>query len=99
MMKFQISLVFMVLIAFIFVPKESIANPITDCWNQWSRCSTWSSGANGILWDDCQNHCKCLGYANGGICVEVPSICFLFKKALQCQCQGTKGQPTGTNCL
>ncbi|KAK3612040.1 hypothetical protein CHS0354_021721 [Potamilus streckersoni] len=76
------------LILAIQIMSPSIAgNPITDCWDTWSRCSRWSSPATGILWLSCADRCKCKGNATG-TCREVPSKCPLTSKAWQCQCSG-----------
>uniref|UniRef100_A0AC34GR55 Theromacin n=1 Tax=Panagrolaimus sp. ES5 TaxID=591445 RepID=A0AC34GR55_9BILA len=98
-MKFLICLFIVALIAITFIPNQSTANPIDDCWKQWSRCTKWSSGGTGILWDDCDTHCKCKGYADGGKCVDVTSQCKLSETAYQCQCHGSKGKPTGSDCV
>ncbi|KAL3852597.1 hypothetical protein ACJMK2_016216 [Sinanodonta woodiana] len=63
-------------------------NVLKDCWDTWSRCTGWSSGATGILWQSCEDRCKCKGYATGS-CKEVPSKCPLTNEAWQCQCSGT----------
>ena len=39
------------------------------CWDTWSRCSRWSNGATGYLWQSCPQRCQCKGYA-GGNCRE-----------------------------
>uniref|UniRef100_A0A914PWU7 Uncharacterized protein n=1 Tax=Panagrolaimus davidi TaxID=227884 RepID=A0A914PWU7_9BILA len=90
-MKFQMYFVFIALFGLTFLADESNANPISDCWNQWSRCTKWSSDGTGVLWQECGNHCKSMGYAEGGSCVDVTSECFLSETAYQCQCRGTKG--------
>jgi hypothetical protein len=36
---------------------------IKSCWATWSRCSSWSSIATGILWLRCDICCKCMGRA------------------------------------
>nr|AEC50045.1 theromacin [Sinohyriopsis cumingii] len=87
---------FMILVAIIMIPSIE-GNPITDCWETWSRCSRWSSPATGILWQSCEDRCKCLGYATG-TCREVPSRCPLTDKAWQCQCSGTLSGPKPENC-
>ncbi|CAG0892467.1 unnamed protein product [Darwinula stevensoni] len=43
-----------------------------SCWDDWSRCSDWSSGLTGIAWQDCPTRCKCKGFA-GGSCEEKDS--------------------------
>jgi hypothetical protein len=58
---------------------------IKSCWATWSRCSSWSSIATGILWLRCDTCCKCMGKA-GGTCVLKPSTCVLSSQAYQCDC-------------
>jgi hypothetical protein len=48
---------------------------ISDCWETWSRCSTWSSGLTGIAWQSCPQRCQCLGWETG-TCEERPSKYF-----------------------
>jgi len=59
------------------------------CFEDWSRCSKWSSGATGILWYSCNDRCKELG-KSGGSCnlVESDGTCFITKgkKISRCHC-------------
>ncbi|XP_052256130.1 neuromacin-like protein isoform X2 [Dreissena polymorpha] len=79
-------------------PKESSAESeasggkqgvLKDCYDQWSRCSTWSSALTGKAWATCDDQCKSKG-KDGGTCVEVDATCPVSKKALQCQCYNNK---------
>ena len=63
---------------------EGEAFVLGDCYEEWSRCSGWSSAATGLLWKSCQNRCVELGHRTG-TCVLVDSRC-LSDKAYQCQC-------------
>ena len=63
------------------------------CWETWSRCTRWSSPATGILWQSCNDRCKCLG-RGGGNCVEVNARCSTTGKAYRCQCYGSYGGKT-----
>ena len=65
----------------------------SGCWETWSRCTRWSSPATGILWQSCNDRCKCLG-RGGGNCVEVNARCSTTGKAYQCQCYGSYGGKT-----
>ncbi|CAF3648802.1 unnamed protein product [Rotaria socialis] len=61
------------------------------CWKSWSRCTEWSSGATGYLWQSCNERCKCKGYL-GGNCRPVPNYCPVLPKGStinQCKCYGT----------
>ncbi|TRY63109.1 hypothetical protein TCAL_03912 [Tigriopus californicus] len=60
-----------------------------DCWDTWSRCSRWSSGGTGILWQSCAKRCQCLGKATGS-CVISRSACPLSNKAWQCKCSSAR---------
>ncbi|KAL3852593.1 hypothetical protein ACJMK2_016212 [Sinanodonta woodiana] len=77
------------ILAILTMTPPTEGNPITDCWNTWSRCTKWSSGATGILWQSCEDRCKCQGYATG-TCKTVSSNCPLTNEAWQCQCSGTR---------
>ncbi|KAH3789378.1 hypothetical protein DPMN_167556 [Dreissena polymorpha] len=60
---------------------------IGNCYETWSRCSTWSNFFTGWLWQNCNDRCKSLNNRNkGGKCVLVKSNCPLSAKAYQCQC-------------
>lgn len=64
------------------------------CYDDWSRCTQWSSGFTGYLWQSCQDRCVCMGRA-GGNCQPVPNTCSWLPQGStidQCQCYGT-GQP------
>ena len=59
-----------------------------SCWDDWSRCSGWSSSMTGVLWKPCDSYCKSKGKAVGN-CREVPNTCALLPasvKVNQCQC-------------
>lgn len=61
------------------------------CFDDWSRCTTWSSGFTGYLWQSCQDRCVCLG-REGGSCATVPNTCSWLPEGStieQCQCYGT----------
>ncbi|KAL3852596.1 hypothetical protein ACJMK2_016215 [Sinanodonta woodiana] len=77
------------ILAILTMTPSTEGNPITDCWNTWSRCTKRDYGATGRFWQSCVDRCKCLGYATG-ICREVPSNCPIATKAWQCQCSGTR---------
>ncbi|CAF2934399.1 unnamed protein product [Rotaria sp. Silwood2] len=64
------------------------------CYQNWSRCTKWSSGFTGFLWQSCKDRCVCMGYASGN-CKPVPNTCSWLprgNKIDQCQCYG-KGRP------
>nr|NP_001191629.1 neuromacin-like protein [Aplysia californica]A5GZY1.1 RecName: Full=Neuromacin-like protein; Flags: Precursor [Aplysia californica]ABF21076.1 theromacin [Aplysia californica] len=62
--------------------------PLEACWDEWSRCTGWSSAGTGVLWKSCDDQCKKLG-KSGGECVLTPSTCPFTRtdKAYQCQCK------------
>jgi hypothetical protein len=64
----------------------------SSCWTDWSRCSQWSSGFGGILWQKCSQRCVCLGFANG-VCRDVKNTCSLLPTSTtvgQCRCSGVR---------
>lgn len=64
-----------------------------DCYEAWSRCTGWSSGATGYLWKTCAGRCQlCKGRANGE-CKKVNGKCGARQ---QCQCSGGS-VPKSTN--
>ncbi|OXA36816.1 Hydramacin-1 [Folsomia candida] len=66
-----------------------------SCYEAWSRCTGWSSGATGILWKTCAGRCQqCQGRASGS-CVPVKGDCGARS---QCQCSG-RNVPKSTNPL
>lgn len=67
-----------------YTPKVS---GILTCWDTWSRCTTWSNDATGLLWIRCQECCQCKGYYTGE-CRLIPATCSLSKKAFRCHCSG-----------
>ena len=85
----SLPLLFLVAMTCSYFPKSTEANGIGDCWETWSRCTSWSSFATGVLWQSCEDRCKCKGYVSGS-CVETKSNCPFSDKAWQCQCSGTK---------
>ncbi|CAG7728975.1 unnamed protein product [Allacma fusca] len=77
-------------IVFLMATLTVVAMVQGSCWSDWSRCTSWSSAGNNILWQDCTKRCICKGYA-GGRCVLVPNTCPQMKpgtKVGQCQCSG-----------
>ncbi|KAH3782994.1 hypothetical protein DPMN_160920 [Dreissena polymorpha] len=58
---------------------------VSECYETWSRCSSWSSGLTGILWLSCPDRCKEQGH-HGGSCVLVQASCSITGTAYQCQC-------------
>ena len=34
-------------------------------WNDWSRCSDWSSAGESVFWEECDDHCKSIGKVYG----------------------------------
>ncbi|CAG7825080.1 unnamed protein product [Allacma fusca] len=77
-------------IVFLMATLTVVAMVQGSCWSDWSRCTSWSSAGNNILWQDCTKRCICRGYA-GGRCVLVPTTCSLLPKVTkvgQCQCRG-----------
>ncbi|KAH9502872.1 Hydramacin-1 [Bulinus truncatus] len=81
----KINLIIIILLSagLLVTPAES--HWIGDCWETWSRCSQWSSGATGILWLSCNGRCIQLGRA-GGNCNLVKSKCPIAPEPYQCQC-------------
>nr|WDS38436.1 theromacin-like antimicrobial peptide [Apocyclops royi] len=78
---------FLLLAVIVFAAVE--ANVVNDCWETWSRCSRWSSGLTGILWQSCPQRCQCLGWSSGR-CELKPSRCPLSRKAWACTCTGSR---------
>ena len=63
-----------------------------NCWEDWSRCSEWSSSLTDILWRNCNDHCiKDLHKPKGGKCVKTKNTCpeLLDKSEMIYQCQCT----------
>jgi hypothetical protein len=57
------------------------------CWDDWSRCSGWSSWM-GFLWQNCTNRCKELG-KTGGRCELKKNTCALLDTKTEvafCKC-------------
>ncbi|KAL9975828.1 hypothetical protein ACROYT_G013034 [Oculina patagonica] len=79
------------------VVEGGLIDDIKECYDTWSRCTTWSYPLGGILWQKCNTRCKCLG-REGGTCVETPSKCPLSNTAWQCQCHGTFNNPKAWWC-
>ena len=72
----------------------------STCWDDWSRCTGWSSGFGGILWNSCPERCACLGYETGE-CKDVPNTCSLLPSSVlvsQCQCRGVLTGPKPSWC-
>ncbi|CAG5136284.1 unnamed protein product [Candidula unifasciata] len=80
----SVCLVALILTALTLTPGAD-AGVIKDCYNDWSRCSRWSSPLTGILWKNCDKRCKQLGKRSGK-CVRVRARCPVSKTVLQCQC-------------
>ncbi|CAG2112711.1 unnamed protein product [Medioppia subpectinata] len=77
-----------------------VAMSSSTCWDDWSRCTGWSSAFGGILWQKCNQRCVCLGYSSGA-CVEAPTTCAGLRSGTmvsQCQCRGKKGNPPSSGC-
>jgi hypothetical protein len=57
-----------------------------DCYEDWSRCSGWSSWATDILWENCNDNCIGKG-KSGGSCVLKDSTCwFVSGRVYFCKC-------------
>ena len=64
---------------------------LRGCWETWSWCTRWSSGATGYLWQSCNDGCKCLGKWVG-IYAKNNAGCSTTGKAYQCKCHGYGGR-------
>lgn len=77
-----------------------ISTASCTCWEDWSRCSEWSSAFSGILWQKCPQRCICAGHETG-TCVEVYNTCSLLPtnyKVSQCRCSGVRKGPKPSWC-
>ncbi|CAL1541438.1 unnamed protein product [Lymnaea stagnalis] len=81
----KLSVVCLVLAVAALMTHTSEANFVGDCWDTWSRCSSWSSFLTGKAWSSCQERCRQLGYRSGN-CVLSSSNCPIARKAQQCKC-------------
>ncbi|CAG2106862.1 unnamed protein product [Medioppia subpectinata] len=77
-----------------------VAISSSSCWDDWSRCTGWSSAAGGILWKKCNERCVCMNYKSG-VCVEVSTTCAGLPSSTmvsQCQCKNQLGPPPSSGC-
>ncbi|MBH1988816.1 MAG: hypothetical protein I8H75_04415 [Myxococcaceae bacterium] len=76
----------------VFMVSEMVSMTKADCFEDWSRCTAWSSGLGGYLWQTCPQRCHCLGY-DSGYCAEVPNTCSYLpagSTVSRCHCHGTR---------
>nr|AFR36920.1 mytimacin-AF precursor [Lissachatina fulica] len=63
-------------------------NVIGECFDEWSRCHRQTRWWTKILFQSCENRCKCKVQLMGN-CIKVPFKCFLWKqKRFMCECYG-----------
>src|SRR5882757_8505663 len=69
------------------------------CYEDWGRCAEWSNSMTGVLWQGCNEWCRC-NYREGGNCETGRSAngCSTFGRVwyppgttiTQCVCSGTR---------
>ncbi|CAJ0595072.1 unnamed protein product [Cylicocyclus nassatus] len=75
-----------VVLSLIFICPSYAADPLTTCYNDWSRCTPQTSFFTGILWKSCHDYCrKCKG-REWGECVQVYNK--FCSGGYQCHCKG-----------
>ncbi len=66
-----------------------VSHVSASCYEDWSRCSGWSSALTGIAWKSCADKCEQLGYRSGD-CILVNNNCWILPdetKISRCVCK------------
>ncbi len=89
MMLVLMGLMLAIVITPTIADEESSQQSVLGCFNDWSRCSQWSSALTGVFWKSCNDRCVKDKNKARGECVRVPNTCRFRSRestVLQCQC-------------